>query len=262
MICVFDIETIPDTKLLQDIYDYKGSDKEIAQEAIKEQEAKSGSGFLPHPFHKIVAISAVIADEFGTFRKVNSMEGANEKELISDFLKFLDSHNPKLISFNGRVFDMPLLMIRALKYNLTCKAYFEVENRELNKNKWENYRSRYSDRFHIDLMDSLSEFGAVRGLKLDHLCTMSGLPGKYDVSGDQVMELYFNEELQKIKEYCESDVLNTYWLYLKYELLKGNVTSEDYLRNLTIMSEKLEKPKAYTAIFQEAIQKELERFEG
>lgn len=262
MICVFDIETIPDTKLLQDIYDYKGSDKEIAQEAIKEQEAKSGSGFLPHPFHKIVAISAVIADEFGTFRKVNSMEGANEKELISDFLKFLDSHNPKLISFNGRGFDMPLLMIRALKYNLTCKAYFEVENRELNKNKWENYRSRYSDRFHIDLMDSLSEFGAVRGLKLDHLCTMSGLPGKYDVSGDQVMELYFNEELQKIKEYCESDVLNTYWLYLKYELLKGNVTSEDYLRNLTIMSEKLEKPKAYTAIFQEAIQKELERFEG
>lgn len=262
MICVFDIETIPDTKLLQDIYDYKGSDKEIAQEAIKEQEAKSGSGFLPHPFHKIVAISAVIADEFGTFRKVNSMEGANEKELISDFLKFLDSHNPKLISFNGRSFDMPLLMIRALKYNLTCKAYFEVENRELNKNKWENYRSRYSDRFHIDLMDSLSEFGAVRGLKLDHLCTMSGLPGKYDVSGDQVMELYFNEELQKIKEYCESDVLNTYWLYLKYELLKGNVTSEDYLRNLTIMSEKLEKPKAYTAIFQEAIQKELERFEG
>lgn len=262
MICVFDIETIPDTKLLQDIYDYKGSDKEIAQEAIKEQEAKSGSGFLPHTFHKIVAISAVIADEFGTFRKVNSMEGANEKELISDFLKFLDSHNPKLISFNGRSFDMPLLMIRALKYNLTCKAYFEVENRELNKNKWENYRSRYSDRFHIDLMDSLSEFGAVRGLKLDHLCTMSGLPGKYDVSGDQVMELYFNEELQKIKEYCESDVLNTYWLYLKYELLKGNVTSEDYLRNLTIMSEKLEKPKAYTAIFQEAIQKELERFEG
>lgn len=262
MICVFDIETIPDTKLLQDIYDYKGSDKEIAQEAIKEQEAKSGSGFLPHPFHKIVAISAVIADEFGTFRKVNSMEGANEKELISDFLKFLDSHNPKLISFNGRSFDMPLLMIRALKYNLTCKAYFEVENRELNKNKWENYRSRYSDRFHIDLMDSLSEFGAVRGLKLDHLCTMSGLPGKYDVSGDQVMELYFNEELQKIKEYCESDVLNTYWLYLKYELLKSNVTSEDYLRNLTIMSEKLEKPKAYTAIFKEAIQKELERFEG
>lgn len=259
MICTFDIETIPDTKLLQEIHGYTGSDEEIALQAIKAQEEKSGSGFLPHIFHKIVAISAVIADEFGTFRKVSSMDGKNEKELVGDFLKFLDSHNPKLVSFNGRGFDVPLLMLRALQYNLTCKAYFEVENRELSKNKWENYRSRYSDRFHIDLMDSLSEFGAVRGLKLDHICTMAGLPGKYDVSGDQVMELYFSDKLEKIKEYCESDVLNTYWLYLKYELLKGNLTKEDYARSLSMMSEKLDKTKEYTTIFQEHIKKELEK---
>lgn len=259
MICVFDIETIPDTKLLGKIYGYEGSDEVIATLAVKAQEEKSGSGFLPHTFHKIVAISAVLADEFGFFRKVSSMDGKNEKELVGDFLKFLDSHNPKLVSFNGRGFDVPLLMLRALKYNLTCKAYFEVENRELNKNKWENYRSRYSDRFHIDLMDSLSEFGAVRGLKLDHLCSMSGLPGKYDVSGDQVMELYFNDKLEKIKEYCESDVLNTYWLYLKYELLKANLTKEDYARSLNVMSEKLDTNKDYTPIFQKHIAGELER---
>lgn len=261
MICVFDIESIPDVESLKSIYGFKGDDKEVCKEALKMQEEKTGSSFLPLVFHKIVAISAVISDDFGIFQKVNSINGESEKELIGDFLKFLDSYNPKLISFNGRSFDMPLLMIRALKYNLTCKAYFEVENRELNKNKWENYRARYSDRFHIDLMDSISEFGAVRGLKLDHLCTMSGLPGKYDVSGDQVMDLYFEDELIKIQEYCESDVLNTYWLYLKYELLKSNLHVKDYERAISLMSDKIKDEKSYTKVFRDFIQKELERIQ-
>lgn len=260
MICIFDIETIPDSELLRDIYKYEGDDETVAKEAVRVQEEKTGSGFLPHPFHKIVAISAVIADDFGMFSKVNSIEGNEEKELIEAFLSFLDSHEPKLVSFNGRGFDMPLLMLRALQYNITCKAYFEVENREKNKNKWENYRSRYSDRFHVDLLDALGDFGAVRGLKLDHVCSMSGLPGKYDVSGDQVMELFFNNELTKIKEYCESDVLNTYWLYLKHELLKANMTLEDYLRSINAMGEKIEQDKSYTPVFKEFIQKELQRF--
>ncbi len=262
MICVFDIETIPDTKTLRSVYGYEGDDKEVSELAIKAQEEKSGSGFLPLPFHKIVAISAVIADEFGMFKRVSSMDGNDEKTQVQAFLRFINSHQPKLVSFNGRGFDMPLLMVRALQYNLTCEAYYEVENRELNKNKWENYRSRYSDRFHIDLLDHIGEFGAVRGLKLDHLCTMAGLPGKYDVSGDQVMELFYKNELTKIKEYCESDVLNTYWLYLKYELLKGNVTKQDYARALQLMSEKMRDEKSYTHVFRDFIAEELSGLEN
>ena len=56
-------------------------------------------------------------------------------EMIKNFLNFINQKNPKLISFNGRSFDMPLLMLRAMQYNLTCSAYFEAENKELNKNK-------------------------------------------------------------------------------------------------------------------------------
>ncbi len=257
MICVFDIETIPDAELVRKTLHLEGDDIEVSNIAMGEQEAKSGSGFLPLPYHKIVAISAVIADDFGVFKKVSSMDGANEKEMLSDFLKFLDSHNPKLISFNGRSFDVPLLMIRAMKYNLTCSAYFEVENRELGKSKWDNYRYRFSDRFHIDLMDHISEFGATRGLKLDVLCSLVGAPGKFDVKGDQVMELFYGGEIEKIKEYCESDVLNTYWLYLKYELLKGNLTIEDFKRSLDIMGLKLADEKSYTKTFRGAIKNEL-----
>jgi hypothetical protein len=257
MICVFDIETIPDADLIRKTMHIEGSDIEVSNVAMGEQEAKSGSSFMPLPYHKIVAISAVIADDFGLFKKVSSMEGDSEEDMLRDFLGFLDSHNPKLISFNGRSFDVPLLMIRAMKYNLTCSAYFEVENRELGKSKWDNYRYRFSDRFHIDLMDHVSEFGATRGLKLDVLCSLIGAPGKFDVKGDEVMELFYQGELKKIKEYCESDVLNTYWLYLNYELLKGNLIVEDFKRSLDIMGEKLDDEKSYTKTFKEAIEHEI-----
>ena len=257
MICVFDIETIPDTRLIRDVLHFEGDDYTVSTLATKEQEEKSGTSFLPLPFHKIVAISAVIADDFGQFRKVSSIEGSDEKAMIKNFLGFINKHNPKLISFNGRSFDMPLLMLRAMQYNLTCNAYFEVDNKELNKNKWENYRVRFSDRFHVDVMDHLCEFGAVRGLKLDHVCSMVGLPGKYDVHGDQVMELYYAGEIEKIKEYCESDVLNTYWLFLKYELLKGNLVIEDYQRALATMQENLRTEKSYADVFGIAIEDEL-----
>lgn len=253
MICVYDIETIPDAALIRKTYQIEGDDIEVSTRAMSDQEEESGNSFLPLPYHKIVAISAVIADDFGTFKKVSSIEGASEKEMIANFLAFLDKHNPKLISFNGRSFDMPLLMIRAMQYNLTCRAYFEIEDKEIGKSKWDNYRYRFSDRFHVDLMDHISEFGATRGLKLDVLCSLVGAPGKYDVSGDQVFELFYEGEIEKIKEYCESDVLNTYWLFLKYELLKGNIILEDFKRSLVTMSSLLKDEKSYTKTFKEAI---------
>jgi len=252
LVCIFDCETIPDISLVKQNYEITQDDEIlICEEAFDSQEEKTGSSFLPVPFHQVVSISAVIADEFGNLVKVGSFKGLNEEELISDFFKFIDSKKPKLISFNGRNFDLPMLMIRALKYNLSLPAYFD------NTNKWENYRSRYSENFHIDLIEVLGSYGAVRGLKLDVLSQMAGLPGKYDVHGDEVYRLYFDGELKKIEEYCESDTLNTYWLWLKYELLKGNLLKSDYYSILNNMSKKLEENKSYTKIFREFIAKEL-----
>ena len=264
-ICVFDCETVPDTALLRKIYGFEGSDAEVARQAFAAQKAASGSEFLPVMFHRVVAISAVMADEYGKFLRVNTVEGANEREILTKFLKFINERNPRLVSFNGRGFDLPMIMVRAMRYNLSASAYFETENRELNKNKWENYRSRYDGRFHLDLLDHVSEFGSVRGLKLDTLCASLNLPGKYDVHGDQVMELFFDGKIEKINEYCESDVLNTYWLFLKYELLRGNLTNEDYADYLYMMSEFLLQERGemgYTDVFCEAVERELARLEG
>lgn len=260
MICTFDCESIPDSKLLRKLYEFEGSDEEVSIKAGDLQKEKTNSSFLPVIFHKVVAISAVISDDFGKFDRVNSIPGDDEETLIRSFLGFIDKKNPKLISFNGRSFDIPMLLVRALQYNISIPAYFDTKNPALNKTKWENYRSRYSDVFHIDLMDSISEFGAVRGLKLDELCVMAGLPGKFDVHGDQVMELFYKNEQEKIREYCESDVLNTFWLFLKYEILKGNLSQEDYLNSLNLMSQKLDDEKSYTKIFKEHIENEISKF--
>jgi len=252
LVCVFDCETIPDIDLVKKNYEITQEvDYLICEEAFFAQEEKTGSSFLPIPFHQVVTISAVIADDYGNFVKVGTFKG-DEEEIIRDFFKFIDTKKPKLISFNGRSFDLPMLFVRALKYNLSLPAYFD------NTNKWENYRSRYSENFHIDLIEVLGSYGAVRGLKLDVVASMAGLPGKFDVHGDEVYKLYFDNEIKEIEEYCESDVLNTYWLWLKYELLKGNILKTDYYSIISEMAKKLDEKKSYTKIFREFIQKEID----
>ena len=228
-----------------------------AMEIFKE---KTGSEFLPVCFHRVVSISAVMADGFGRFLRVSTLDGENERDKIAKFLTFIEDFNPRLVSFNGRGFDLPMIMARAMCYDLSAAAYFETNDRDNNKSKWENYRSRYDGRFHLDLLDHISDFGAVRGLKLDHICASVGLPGKYDVHGDQVLQLYYGGEQAKIDEYCRSDVLNTYWLFLKYELLRGKITKDDYLNYIAVMGEFLQKECAgmsYTPVFCDFIEREL-----
>ncbi|MCE3037430.1 3'-5' exonuclease [Helicobacter sp. faydin-H20] len=266
MICIFDIETIPDVELLRGKFSEDLSDIELCEYAFREQKEKTGSEFLPLYLHKIVCISSVLADEYGNFIKVGNF-GKQEEEfhILQEFLSFMDRENPKLVSFNGRNFDVPAILLRSMRYNLTALTYYEVDNPKYNKNKWENYRQRYSERFHTDLLDVLGNFGSVRGLRLDDICQMLGLPGKYDISGDVVHSIYYDaklkhsQKMEKIQTYCQSDVLNTYWMYLKYELLKGSLSKEDYFSILQRFLEKIPKDKEYSTYFTTCLQKEISR---
>lgn len=263
MICIFDCETIPDIDLIMSTFTTtKENELDIIKEAMAQYALQKNTTFLPLPYHKLVALSAVITDEFGRFIKVGDFgEGKDDEEsIIRHFFSFIEDKNPKLVSFNGRGFDMPMLLIRAMRYNISFPAWFDQSNPMLNKTKWENYRQRFAEGFHMDLLDSMGSFGAVRNLKLDTLCTMAGIPGKYDVSGDQVLDLYYADKLDLIKEYCQSDVLNTYWLYLKYELLRGDLALEDYYNFLETMRDNLPK-LGYHKAFTDAINHELGGYE-
>ena len=251
-IFVFDCESIVDTDLVKRLYDFKGDDYELSKQMLDLYEKEQGSTFLPLPFHKIISICATLCDSFANFIKVDKISGDDEKTLLSNFFKIIDDYEPRLVSFNGKNYDMPLLVLRALKYNVKASAYLNQDD------KWNNYKTRYSELKHCDLLECLGAFNA-RGLRLDTICAMASLPGKYEVNGADVLKLYYENELEKIHEYCESDTLNTYMLFLKYELIKGNLSEEDYKKYLFTMSEYLKKQKrhrAYAEIFIKACEDE------
>lgn len=253
-ICVFDCESVPDAALIRRLYGFEGDDESVSKMALAAQKDESGNEFLPLPFHRIISICAVICDEFGAFIKVNKIEGNSEREMIGNFFAFINKYEPRLVSFNGKGFDMPVLVLRALKYNIRANAYLDTIT-----DKWNNYKTRYNEQRHCDLFESL---GAWRGVRLDTVCAMAGLPGKYDTHGDEVMSLFYADKLDKIHEYCESDTLNTYMLFLKYELIKGNLSEEDYLSYLSLMSEYIKAHKSergYVQIFSKACESESEK---
>lgn len=260
---VFDVESVPDEELIRAHFKLEGSGIELCLRALEMHKEKSGSTFLPHPFHKIVAIAGVMCDEYGRFVSVGSFpkgeSSCDERSLIESFLSFVDEKNPKLVSFNGRAFDMPLILLRAMIYNISCYSFFEERNDKINKSKWDNYRSRYSESFHLDLYDTIGHYGAMRPIKLDLLCQMAGIPGKYDVDGSQVMELFYENREDKIREYCESDVINTYLLFLKYSLLKSNISLEDYYSAIEIFGSRIPRDRGYSDIFIEFSKNELKR---
>ncbi len=256
-ICIFDCESIPDSELIRKSFGFEGSDLEVSLKAIESEKEKSGSEFLPLPFHKIISICAVISDNFGRFIKVNKIDGENEKDMICNFFDFIEKHRPRLVSFNGKNYDMPLLVLRALKYNIKACAYLDTQS-----DKWNNYKTRFSELKHCDLFEVL---GAFRGLRLDTICQMADLPGKYDMSGDLVMNLYYENKFEKIHEYCESDTLNTYMLFLKYELIKGNLNENDYADFLDLMRTYLQEKKsqrAYVEIFSKACENEISKIKA
>ncbi len=268
MICVFDIESVPDIELLQAIFHYEGDPMDICKQAFAAQKENSGSEFLPLSFHKIISIASVLADDFGNFIKVghfakNTPLADREEVLLQEFSAFLNKQNPRLVSFNGRGYDMPLIGVRALKYNINLFGYYEVDNPQFGKNKWENYRQRYSERFHLDLYDTLGNYGATRALSLDALCKMAGIMGKYEVCGSQVHEIIFRDNnLAQVDFYCQSDVLNTYWLFLKFELTKGMLQFNDYIANLIKMKESLPQDAPYSKAFIESLEQEIMRYQS
>ena len=262
MLCIFDCESVPDVNLLKEVHGYLGNEEEVCKLAFEEQKRNTNSTFLPLIFHKIVSISALICDEFGSFIKIGNygqkFQNRDEKLIIKEFLDYLNKNNPKLVSFNGRAFDLPLIMLRAMQYNLSALAYFEIDNKDLNKSKWDNYRQRYSENFHIDLSDSISSFGLARNIRLDLVCKMLRLPGKFDIHGDDVWRLFYCENnLNRIDTYCQSDVLNTYWLFLKYSLLQAQITIDDYKKLLNLLFDKIPQDREYSEIFKKTIKIEI-----
>jgi predicted PolB exonuclease-like 3'-5' exonuclease len=230
-ILVFDIETVPDVNTGRRLYDLDGlSDKEIAEVMFtkRRQDTGGNSDFLRQHLHQIVAISVVLSNS--NELKVWSLGDVNsdEKDIIQRFFEGIEKYTPKLVSWNGRGFDLPVLHYRSLLHGVQSPRYWETGNDDQSF-RWNNYLSRYHDR-HTDLMDVIAGFEFRSIAPLTEISSMLGFPGKMGMDGSKVWDTYLNGDLQAIRDYCETDVLNTYLVYMRYELIRGNFTENSYNR--------------------------------
>lgn len=227
-ILVFDIETIPDIEAGKKLYNLEGlADADVAKAMQMLRIEKVGHDFLPHYLQKVVAISLVLQQ--GQQIKVWSLgdETSDEKDLISRFFAGIEKYTPNLISWNGSGFDLPVLHYRALLHQIPAKTYWETGERQQDF-RYNNYLNRFHYR-HLDLMDVLSGYQNKAFAPLDELANLLGFPGKMGMSGSKVWEAYQASELKSIRDYCETDVLNTYCIYLRFELMRGTLSQEAYL---------------------------------
>jgi len=226
-VLVFDIETVPDTDLGRRLFDLHDlSDGQVAQIMFTRRLQETGSEFLSYEQQRIIAISVVLRRRDAL--KVWSLgeESSTEKELIERFYDGLDKFTPDLVSWNGSGFDLPVLQYRSLLHGVSAARYWET-GEEDGSFRYNNYLNRYHWR-HMDLMDILSGFQGRGRIRLDAAATLLGFPGKIGMHGAQVWEAYQQGKLADIRAYCETDVLNTYLIYLRFELIRGRLTPQEH----------------------------------
>ena len=211
-VLVWDSETIPDISgfaAANDLFD----------KTAEEARAAMGEKFPKHIYHSIICIGALIAHQDGDCWKVDALGAPHvgdrsEGELIAAFVDRIADLSPQLVTFNGSSFDLPVLRYRAMLHKvpangLSARPYF----------------NRYTDDA-MDLCDVLSSFSPQAKSTLHEICRVMGLPGKPDGIAGGDVERYFREgRIQDIADYCESDVVNTYRVWLRHELFRGRLTN-------------------------------------
>ena len=216
---VFDIETCayPFESLAESQQEYllRYAEKEIDPKKKQEQTDQAIRYTSLYPLTaKCVAIGIHDIDKNKSFVYYESAEaeewfsedqqihykGLTEVEMLKSFWKIIKVTD-QVVTFNGRIFDIPFLMIRS--------AMLKVKP---SKNM---IKSRYDTKAHIDLIEQFTFFGITRKFNLDFYCNAFGIesPKTKEISGMEVKNLYEAGRLRDIAIYCSRDIYATYKLY-------------------------------------------------
>jgi predicted PolB exonuclease-like 3'-5' exonuclease len=212
-IIVWDLETITDLDAAARMLGIEGAADEDVREAL-------GPGFPKHPLHKIACIGALVASRRSEGWQIDALGAPHigersEAELIRAFIERIGQLRPQLVTFNGNSFDLPVLRYRAM-VNRISAAGLQVRP----------YFHRYADDA-LDLCDALASYSSNAKVKLDQISKILGLAGKpQGIDGGQVEAMAKAGQIDEVARYCESDVLNTYRVWLIYELFRGTITVE------------------------------------
>ena len=225
---VFDVERVADGELVSKIrYPGQGlSATEAVARYRQELMEKFESDFIPYTFQ--VPVSVAIGKVSADYRLLDVVvldEPQYRPHVITEyFWRGWDRYSrPTLVSFNGRTFDLPLLELAAFRFGVPAPGWFNVEAMS-----YEQFRNRYNLKSHIDLQELLTNYGSARfsgGLNL--AASLLGKPGKMDVQGYMVQDMYQRNELREINDYCRCDVLDTYFVFLRSRVLLGKLSLDN-----------------------------------
>ena len=224
---IFDIETRIDKSLVRAVFfpaEEEGfSDDDAYRRMQHRLREEQGNDFPPLSFHVPISIAVGQVNEARILTAVETLNADNtapsaEEALVRTFWERLERFSGSVVSFNGRSFDLPVLELHALKYGCRIPHYFNGKA-----------RYRFSDDGHYDLYDFLTNYGVhrLRG-GFNALAKLIGLPGKTDIDGSMVQQLWEDGRLDDIHRYCRTDVIQTYFLFLRVELMRGRITQQQY----------------------------------
>ena len=239
-VLVFDIESIPDVKGLRLLRGAAAdaSDADVYAQWLQQRKDAGQSDFMPLHLQRVLVISCVFRNAEGL--RVHSFVDRDDKsegKVVQNFFNSLDKHTPQLVSWNGGGFDLPVLHYRGLRHGVVAGKYWDMgeDDREF---KWNNYIGRYHMR-HLDLMDLLAMYQPRANAPLDTMAKLCGFPGKLGMDGGQVWPAYLEGKLEDIRRYCETDVMNTYLLYCRFQKMRGGFTEAEYEQEITFVKQSL-----------------------
>jgi len=221
---VFDIESVADGALVSRLK-YPG-EKLAPTKAIAKYRAEllaeNGKDFIPYTYQ--LPVSLVIAKVARDFRLVDlvALDEAQSRphEIVRTFWEGWRKYDrPTLVTFNGRGFDLPLLELCAFRYGIQIGDWFAEDARSFDQPRY-----RYNNAAHLDLHEWLTNNGASRfngGLSL--AANLIGKPGKMEVAGHMVQDLWDAGKAAEIHDYCRGDVLDTYFIFLRSRVLAGDI---------------------------------------
>ena len=239
-VLVFDIESIPDIAGLRALRGtpVEATDEQVYAAWLAERKDKGQSDFMPLYLQRVLCISVVFRNSEGL--RIHSFvdrDDQSEGKVVQSFFHAVEKHMPQLVSWNGSGFDLPVLHYRGLRHGVEASKYWDMgeDDREF---RWNNYISRYHMR-HLDLMDLLAMYSPKNTAPLDAMAKLCGFPGKLGMDGSQVYAQYLAGQTEDIRRYCETDVMNTYLVYCRFQKMRGGLTAAEYEQEMVLVKDTL-----------------------
>lgn len=224
-VLVFDIETRVDVNAGSHLYGLDGLTQAQQEQALtKIRRQESGTDFQRLPLHEIVCISGLWIDEKGMRLFSFTQEQHSEEEILTKFLSVFEKRRPVLVTWNGAQFDLAVIQYRTMYYGLSSPNLFDQGEIDQQR-RYNNYQNRYHQQ-HIDLMDAMAMFNSRNFQKLNDVARFFGYVGKTEYI--DALDCVQQQAWEKLSVYCEVDVLNTWFIYLRWLLLKGQLSKAQH----------------------------------